>query len=288
MSDQWSRRELMAATGAAVFMGHAQATGNLTVGEVIARIKAHVGVPWFPKTVDGIIVGSPDLPVTGITTAMMANFDVVKATVARGHTLLISHEPTFWSHQEDVSVVKNDPLYHEKLDYIRAYKLTVFHFHDHFHALKPFDGIAVGMNRRLGWTPDADDVHAFNRPPTTLAALAKELSVKLNAKTLRVIGRPDMPVKRVRSSWGYVQKENAVPVFNGDADAFLIGETWEWETQEYAKDLVSAGRNKSLVMVGHIESEQWGMDYCADWLKTFVPEVPVQFLEMPEPYWTPA
>ncbi len=34
--------------------------------------------------------------------------------------------------------IPDDPLYHEKLDYIRAHKLTVFHFHDHFHALANF------------------------------------------------------------------------------------------------------------------------------------------------------
>jgi len=39
--------------------------------------------------------------------------------------------------------------------------------------------------------------------------------------------------------------------------------------------------------VGHIQSEQWGMEPCAAWVKNFVPEVPVKFLEMPEPYWTP-
>jgi hypothetical protein len=30
------------------------------------------------------------------------------------------------------------------------------------------------------------------------------------------------------------------------------------------------------------------MEYCADWLKGFVPEVPVRFLPIVEPYWSPA
>jgi hypothetical protein len=35
------------------------------------------------------------------------------------------------------------------------------------------------------------------------------------------------------------------------------GETWEWTLQEYAKDLVCAGRIKALIGLGHINSEQW-------------------------------
>ena len=53
----------------------------------------------------------------------------------------------------------------------------------------------------------------------------------------------------------------------------------------YAQDLVSAGRKKALIVVGHVASEQWGMQFCAEWLKGFVTEVPVTFLPLIEPYW---
>lgn len=286
----WSRRQVMAATGAALAMS-AEAKPKpqpLTTGEVIARIKGHVGVPWRAKTVDGIIVGDETTKVTGIATAMMANYDMVKAVVASGKNMLISHEPTFWSHQEDVSLVTDNQLYKEKLAFIRDHKLTVFHFHDHFHALKPVDGVAVGMNRRLGWTPDSDDPRAFTLPQTTLGELAKFLRLRLKASTMRVIGKPETTIKRARSSWGYIQKPDGIKLLDSDADVVLVGETWEWELQEYAKDLVSSGRNKALIVIGHINSEQWGMEYCAEWMRGFIKEVPIQFLEMDEPYWAPA
>lgn len=283
-----SRRHMMAGTGATLAFG-AHAAAPITAGDVIARIKAHIGVPWQTETVDHIIAGDETTPVTGIATAMMATTDVLKAVVASGKNMLITHEPTFWSHQDDVSQLQSNPLYLEKLDYIHKHNLVVFHFHDHWHALKPKDGIAVGMMHRLGWTHyvDQDNPQAFTLPHTTLLKLTRALRHKLNAHAMRVIGKPHMQVHRVKSSWGYVMKAGGMALLEGDTDVLVVGETWEWELQEYVHDLVTADKNKALIVLGHINSEQWGMQYCAEWLRTFVPEVPVRFIEMKEPYWAP-
>jgi putative NIF3 family GTP cyclohydrolase 1 type 2 len=285
---EFSRRTMLGVTAAA-FATRANAAAPLTAAAIIDRIKAHVGVPWKAETVDGIIAGDPNTPVTGVATTMMATYAVIKRAAAQGLNLVVSHEPTFWSHQEDVSKVQNDPLYREKLAFIKEHKLVSFHFHDHWHALLPRDGIAEGMMRRIGWSQyvSADDPQRFTIPATTLGDLTSLLRDKLKAKTIRTIGRPEMTVSKVKSSWGYAGKFPAVEWLNGDIDVLIVGETWEWELQEYVADLVAANRNKALIMVGHINSEQWGMDYCSEWLRGFVTEVPVKFLEMPEPYWTP-
>ena len=41
------------------------------------------------------------------------------------------------------------------------------------------------------------------------------------------------------------------------------------------------------ILLGHANSEEAGMEYCARWLKTFIPEVPVEFLPAGDPFWTP-
>jgi hypothetical protein len=66
----------------------------------------------------------------------------------------------------------------------------------------------------------------------------------------------------------------------------LVGETREWETVEYAADAVSQGRNKALIVIGHVPSEQGGMEECTRWLKQFVKPVPVEFVATKEPFWT--
>ncbi len=269
-----SRREILLAGGAALAAtGSASARTPLTAADVIARIKANVGIPWSDQTVDGIIAGDPMTPVKGIATTMMATFDALKAAVAAGKNMVITHEPTFWSHQDDVSKLQAYPLYLQKLAYIKRNNLVSFHFHDHWHGLKPLDGIAVGMMRHLGWSHyvDAQNPRQFTLPRTTLLDLAREMRTKLGDRTMRVVGDPQLPVARVLASWGYVSPFPGIPQFNGDEDVFVIGETREWELVEYAQDLIATGKKKGLVIVGHVLSEQWGMKYCAEWLGPIVP-----------------
>jgi hypothetical protein len=68
-------------------------------------------------------------------------------------------------------------------------------------------------------------------------------------------------------------------------EVLAIGEVPEWETIEYVADASSEGKKKALILLGHIPSEQAGMDYCAGWMRTFITEVPVEFVPTREPYW---
>jgi len=65
----------------------------------------------------------------------------------------------------------------------------------------------------------------------------------------------------------------------------MVGETREWETVEYAADAVTEGRNKALIVIGHIPSEQPGMEECTRWLKGFVKDVPIEFVPAKQPFW---
>lgn len=261
----------------------------LTAGQVIERIKANVGIPWRTETVDRMIAGSPDSPVTGIATIMMATLEMVERAQAAGKNMVITHEPTFWSHQDDVSQLKDDELYKYKLDFIETHKMAVFHFHDHWHGHKP-DGIATGMARELSWEKyqDAENPKLFTLPETSLERLVSEMETKLKASTIRVVGDPKLPIRRAIASWGYVSEFPGIPLLaRPDIDVLIVGETREWEVVEYAQDLITWGKKKALILLGHVVSEQAGMKYCAEWLKGFVTEVPVEFLEEKNPFWRP-
>src|SRR5882724_1863834 len=78
---------------------NADAQGKpLTAAQVIERIQKHVGLEWKKDTVDTFKAGDPDTPVTGIAVTMMATLDVLKRAAAAGDNLIITHEPTFYSH----------------------------------------------------------------------------------------------------------------------------------------------------------------------------------------------
>jgi putative NIF3 family GTP cyclohydrolase 1 type 2 len=70
-----------------------------------------------------------------------------------------------------------------------------------------------------------------------------------------------------------------------DVQVLMVGETREWETVEYVADAVTEGRNKALIVIGHIPSEQPGMEECARWLKGFVKDVSIEFVPAKQPFW---
>ena len=92
----FSRRAFVVSAAAGVTLADAETP--LTAGQVIDRIRKNVGVPWRTETVDTIKSGSPDTPVKGIATTMMATLDVVQRAAEAGKNMVITHEPTFYSH----------------------------------------------------------------------------------------------------------------------------------------------------------------------------------------------
>ena len=285
-----TRRDLLiaGALSAVASIPSRAAAQQLTAGGVVERIKANVGVPWRPQTVDNLVAGSLDTPVRGIATTMMATLDVLQRAQAAGRNMVVTHESTFFTHQDRTDNIQDDRVYQFKRDFIARHGMAVFHFHDHWHARKP-DGIAIGMMRELGWEKAADpeNPRRFTFSARPLAEFAREIRSRLNIGVMRVVGDPKLEVRRVLASWGNVSLFPGIPLLAQDIDALVIGETHEWELVEYAQDAIASGQKKALVILGHVVSEQAGMRYCAEWLRTFVSEVPIEFVAAPEPYWSP-
>src|SRR5260370_33649728 len=114
----------------------------LTAGQVVERIKNNVGIPWRAQAVDNIIAGSSETPVKGIATTMMATLDVVQRAAAAGRNMVITHEPTFYSHQDKTDTLKEDATCQFKLDFLKKHEMVAFHFHDHWHGGRA-DGIVA-------------------------------------------------------------------------------------------------------------------------------------------------
>ena len=261
-----------------------------TAREVIAAIQQHVGVPWQKETVDTFKAGDPETPVTGIAVTMMATLDVLQRASAQGLNLVITHEPTFYNHLDTPEeMAQSDPVWAEKRAFIEKHGMVIWRFHDHWHMRKP-DGIEVGMIHALGWEKfqNTDNPYLFTLPETTLQTLAADVAKRLDSPVLRVVGNPQMKVTKIALSpgaAGFVTETHALELDN--VQVLLVGETREWETVEYAADAVSEGKNKALIVIGHIPSEQAGMEECTGWLKTFIKGVPVQFVAAKQPFWLP-
>jgi hypothetical protein len=284
-------------TAVAVFLlsiaaSRAQGTRKLTAREVIDSIKQHTGVDWSGPTVDTFKAGDPNTTVTGIATTMMATFDVLKRAAAEHANLIITHEPTFYTHEDktDWFAQANDPVWKEKEDFIAQKHLVVWRFHDHWHSMKP-DGILLGMTRALGWQPYVKPhipPNLFVMPQTSLRSLAKSVEDKIGVKVLRVVGNPDLRVTKVGLLPGAAGTQMQIQMLRrDDVEVLVIGEVPEWETIEYVADAAAEGRHKALILMGHIQSEQAGMEYCAEWLRTFIKNAPVIFVAAKEFFWLP-
>jgi putative NIF3 family GTP cyclohydrolase 1 type 2 len=220
---------------------------------------------------------------------MMATMDVLQRASAKGLNFVITHEPTFYAHLDTPEgMPESDPVWAEKRAFIEKHGMVVWRFHDHWHMRKP-DGIETGMVRLLGWEKfqRPENQYLFIMPETTVKKLAEELANKLASPVVRVVGEPEMKVTKVGFSPGAAgfQRETQA-LERDDVQVLVVGETREWETVEYAADAVTQGRNKALIVIGHVPSEQGGMEECTRWLKGFVQKVPVEFVSTKEPFWT--
>ena len=68
------------------------------------------------------------------------------------------------------------------------------------------------------------------------------------------------------TSWGNCSAFPGIPYLE-EGDVLVIGEAQDWDLIAYAQDPVAAGRKKGLIVLGHILSEQWGMEFAATWLR---------------------
>jgi putative NIF3 family GTP cyclohydrolase 1 type 2 len=296
-----SRREFVRlGAGAAavpfVLDGAPAKAAALSAQAVVDRIRQNLGIGWNTTTVDTFKAGDPSAAVTGIVTTSLATIDVMRRAMQTGANLIITAGPTFYSRADSPTPAGRrgaappppDPVFTAKQQFITEQRLVVWRFSEHWRARTP-DPFATGIGNALGWARYRvnGDPRRITAPATTLEALARTVKAKLNARGgMRVIGTPDGRVQKIALLPGTHPIQTILTVLP-DVDVIVAGEIREWESSEYARDLVHTGRNKGLILVGRSVSEEAGMNVCAGWLQTIVSEVPVRWLPAGDPYWRP-
>ena len=255
---------------------------DLTANQIIEMIKAKVTCPWATETVDTFKAGNPQDVVTGVIVCMFADMKVLKMAVAEKCNLIIAHEPVFYSHLDGTKTLENDPVFQEKIKYINDNKLIVWRFHDHIHRTKP-DGIYMGMIENLGWAKNQTDssMIRFRFDKVKLSEFIGQLKTKFPDSAFRVVGNPEMNVSNVALAVGAPGSSSHLKLLQEkNIDLLIAGEAPEWETYQYVNDAMLQGKNKGVIFIGHSNSEEAGMDYCARWLKGFVPQnINIQYIK---------
>jgi putative NIF3 family GTP cyclohydrolase 1 type 2 len=165
--------------------------------------------------------------------------------------------------------------------------MIVWRIHDHMHAMHP-DFTVVGSLQSVGVKGGENATiraRVYTIPETTLGEFASQVKRLTGSRAFRCVGNPKAKVSKILLGPGY-----ATPRMNAEADVVIGGEQQEadgrFDDLEYVADAASLGIPKGLIMLGHVVSEQPGMEDLAKWMQTFIKGIPIRLISAEEPYWT--
>jgi putative NIF3 family GTP cyclohydrolase 1 type 2 len=257
---------------------------GFTVQDIINLILKEIPEAPFKDTVDTIKSGSASDKTTGIVTTMFATVDVIQQAIQLKANFIIAHEPTFYNHRDDVKWVENNQVLAQKQALLAKHNITVWRFHDYWHTYKP-DGIFFGVLKKLGWQNYLQADEWIKLAATPLKSIVQHLKYKLNISHLRVIGDLSKTCEKIvlipgaaggQMQIGFAEKYKP--------DLLIVGEMQEWETAEYIRDARLLGHDISLVVLGHAESEEPGMEWLVSWLQPKIPSIKINHIASKSPF----
>jgi putative NIF3 family GTP cyclohydrolase 1 type 2 len=267
----------------------ADSSGRILIRDIVAAIEKRIPADTRLMTNDTFKSGSPDSTVTGIVVTFMATRQVLQKAAGLKANLIITHEPTFYGGQDETDWLAQDPVYLSKKAFLEKNGLVVWRFHDGWHRHQP-DGILQGMVQALGWEMPRNPAqpNVCEIAPLSLRGLAEYCRDRLQIAPPRFAGDPDLPCSRILLLPGACGgRRQMVLLQQSGADVVICGESPEWETCEYVRDSAEAGVSKGLIVLGHANSEEEGMRYGAEWLKTFLPSsIPLHYIPAGDPFQT--
>lgn len=256
-----------------------------TVEEVMNIILKEIPGAPFKQTVDTLKSGSKETVVTGIVTTMFTTVTVIEQAAKLKANFIIAHEPTFYNHEDNINFVPENSLVKKKQALLAKYGITVWRFHDQWHASKP-DGIQYGFMKKMDWLPYFKSrEEPLVLPELSLQSVVDQLKQKLNIEKLRVIGNLSQNCSRISVLPGAWGGQNQMHILETQKpDVIIVGELQEWETAEYIRDDRLFGANISLIVLGHAVSEEPGMEYLVEWLKPKLPGMPITHIASGSPF----
>lgn len=275
---------LLTFAGAAAFANpssllFADRTGKaaVTVQDVIDLILSHIPSAPFTQTVDTIKWGDSSQKVSGIVTTMFSTAAVIERAAALGANFIIAHEPTFYNHADEQSWLQHDSVYQYKTAMLKKHKMVVWRFHDYIHAHRP-DGVLTGVLQALGWQQysNADNPRMLTIPPTSLSQIISHVKEKLGIHQLRYVGDDAAACQRILLMPGAAGGRRQIEAISKEKpDLVIVGEVSEWETSEYIRDLQHSQLKTSLIVLGHVVSEEPGLEWLKTWLQPQLPGIAI-------------
>jgi putative NIF3 family GTP cyclohydrolase 1 type 2 len=240
-----------------------------------------------PKTVDRIIIGDPQTKARKIGTCWMPYWETCKKAVKAGVNILVTHEPTFYTHwdldEEQEDYYKSSDytkkqyleLVGEKKKWILENGLVIIRNHDTIDALKD-RGIPFALGQFLGYGNEHIiasrtyyNVYKIDNQPASqvTSAIAQKL-LEIGQPGIAFYGDPDFPVSSVGIGTGCI----CDPMEFGDLrpDIFIaiddVVRTW-------TQTAFAADSGRPLIIINHGTSEEMGIRMLNQIIKERFPEI---------------
>ncbi|HUX97408.1 MAG TPA: Nif3-like dinuclear metal center hexameric protein [Bacteroidales bacterium] len=261
------------------------AESGLTAAQLQQFLTSHVKLK--PDTVDRFIIGNPDTVIKKIGTCWMSNQYTCRKAVEAGVNVLITHEPTFYTHRDLDEVpgfLQRSPDYtreeyisqiEKKKKWINDNGLVIIRNHDTLDALQD-KGIPFAFGQFLGFS-NSDiiasriyyNVYKFQKQPASSFArsLAGRLK-ELGQPGVAFYGDPAREVSSVGIGTGWI----CDPMDYADLkpDVFIaIDDIIRTHIQTvYAEDT-----GHPLIVINHGTSEEMGMRSLNQIIKEKYPDI---------------
>ena len=250
---------------------HTHSSFDLSVSELQKYLTSLTKLK--PETVDRIIIGDPETKVKKIGTCWMPGWKTCKQAVESGVNVLVTHEPTFYTHW-DLDEKKGDyfrapeftkQLYLKQVDkkkkWIQDNGLVITRNHDTLDALKDV-GIPFALGNFLGFenshiiaSRTYYNVYKVSKQPASVfaASIARKLSV-IGQPGVAFYGDPDYPVVSVGVGTGCICDPMEFADLKPDIFIAIDDVVRTWTQTSYASDT-----GHPLIIINHGTSEEMGM-----------------------------
>lgn len=217
---------------------------------------------WVDRTntVDRVIWGDAGRDVTRCAVVWISSLAAIRAAVALGAELLITHEPTFWNHRDEAP--EANPHAAEKIRLLDETGMVVLRNHDCWDRW-PEVGIPWAWARflGLGQTPSAVGAAGYQHRYDIEACSVNELAHRIARKTqvlgesmVQVIGDPHQVVQHIGSGTGCACGIETYLEMGCDCSIVCDDGSCYWAGIQQAQDI-----GHPVIRVNHGTSEEPGM-----------------------------
>jgi len=261
----------------------------VTTGDILRFWKEQVPEGW-EHTCDHLYYGSPDREVRKTAVCFKITRANLEEALCWGADLILTHEPLYPRYDGRMAEDETNPLIRRIHDRLTETGVGVLRLHDHAHLFRE-DFIHMGFLRRTGLQvktahpPMRLGFRAYElaRPYTAreIAELARE---RLDIAQPRIAGCMDVPLTKIVLALGGIGDIGYDVLTKTDTELLITGEIGELCSAFYANEAAELGETKAFLVLGHCESERYGMEVLAHWMAEQCPALEIRYLDTEDTY----